>query len=122
MRNREFGVRLTRLRERQHLSITQLAAQAGVDYMQISRYEKGVSLPALGVAVRLAKILDVTLDELATGSTPQEPPAFRNKPLFEHMRALDQLPADRQAMALRILETVISGYELERLSESLRRP
>ena len=120
MRNREFGVRLTRYRERQHLSITQLAAQAGVDYMQISRYEKGVSLPALGVAVRLAEVLDITLDELATGSTP-EPPAFRNKRLFEHMRALDQLPADRQAMALRILDTVVTGYELERVSESLRR-
>jgi hypothetical protein len=38
------------------------------------------------------------------------------------MRELDQLPADRQAMALRVLDTVIAGYELESLSERLRRP
>lgn len=47
MKTREFGVRLTQYRERLRLSIAELASRLGVDYMQISRYEKGQSLPSL---------------------------------------------------------------------------
>jgi DNA-binding XRE family transcriptional regulator len=57
MRMREFGVRLTRFRERAKLSITQLARYAGVDYMQISRYEKGATVPSLDTAVKIAQTL-----------------------------------------------------------------
>lgn len=118
---RELGVRLTRYRQRLGLSMTQLANQSGVDYMQISRYEKGQTLPSLDTAVRLSIVLKVSLDELVTGTQPPEPPMFKNEPLLERMRELDQLPADRQAMALRVLDTVITGHELESLSERLRR-
>lgn len=86
MNTREFGVRVTQLRERQQLSITKLAALLGVDYMQVSRYEKGQSLPSLDTAARLAQALKVSLDELVSGSEPPEEsrlPVFRNTGLFE---------------------------------------
>ena len=118
---REFGVRLTQYRRRLRLSVTELANQSGVDYMQISRYEKGQTLPSLDTAIRLTRVLQVSLDELLTGSNPPEPLLFQNTRLLERMRELDQLPADRQAMALRVLDTVITGHEIEALSERLRR-
>ena len=118
---RELGVRLTQYRQRQRLSITELANQSGVDYMQISRYEKGRTLPSLDTAIRLSRVLQVSLDELLTGTNPPAPPVFKNERLLERMRELDQLPPDRQAMALRVLDTVITGHELETLSERLRR-
>lgn len=121
MKVREFGVRVTQFRERQHLSITQLASLLGVDYMQVSRYEKGQSLPSLETAIRLAKILQVSLDELTGSELPPGPVELTNSRLFERMRQLDQLPADRQELALRVLDTVISGHELESLAERLRR-
>ena len=118
---RELGLRLSRYRQRRQISITELARRAGVDYMQVSRYEKGESAPSLATAIRLASILGVSLNELATGSEPPPPPAFNNLQLFERMRELDQLPPDRQEMALRVLDTVIAGYQLEDLSNRLRR-
>lgn len=121
MKTREFGLRLTQYRERLDLSITELASRLGVDYMQISRYEKGQSLPSLDTAIRLAKVLEVSLDELATGSGPLEPPAFQNARIFACMRRLDQIPPDRQELALRVLDTVIAGHELDALGERLRR-
>ena len=124
VKNLEFGVRLTRLRERLQLSITQLASLIGVDYMQISRYEKGQSLPSLDTAARLAQALKVSLDELVIGSDPPEPPpppVFRNALLFERMRQLDTIPAERQELALRVLDTVIAGHELEELGNRLLR-
>lgn len=117
----ELGLRLRRYRQRAGLSITQLANESGVDYMQISRYEKGKTLPSLDTALSLSIVLNLSLDELVTGNAPAEPPLFKNERLLERMRELDQLPADRQAMALRVLDTVITGHELETLSERLRR-
>ena len=118
---RKLGARLTQYRQRLRLSVTEFARQSGVDYMQISRYEKGETLPSLPTAIRLARVLQVSLDELFTGSNPPQPPMFRNESLLERMRHLDRLPAERQAMALRVLDTVITGHELEALSERLRR-
>ncbi|HEU4886845.1 MAG TPA: helix-turn-helix transcriptional regulator [Thermoanaerobaculia bacterium] len=121
---REFGVRLARFRNASGLSITQLAKQAGIDYMQVSRYEKGAHLPTLDNAIRIARVLRITLDQLATGvepAEPAEPPVFRNTRLLDRMRELDRIPEERQEMALRILDTVITGYELEGLSDRLRR-
>jgi transcriptional regulator with XRE-family HTH domain len=121
MKQNAFGERLIRYRERQNLSITELANKIGVDYMQVSRYEKGQGLPSLQTAIRLAQVLEVSLDELATGNNPPEPPAFKNQRLFKRMRDLDAIPADRQELALRVLDTVIAGHELETLGERLRR-
>jgi transcriptional regulator with XRE-family HTH domain len=123
MNAREFGVRLTKLRESAGLSITQFAHGVGIDYMQIFRYEKGAGLPSLANAVRIARTLRITLDELVTGAEPElaNQPVFQNTRLFDRMRELDQIPADRQEMALRILDTVITGHELEGLSDRLRR-
>ncbi|HEY0142195.1 MAG TPA: helix-turn-helix transcriptional regulator [Thermoanaerobaculia bacterium] len=122
MKMREFGVRLSQLRERQQLSITQLASRIGVDYMQVSRYEKGQTLPSLETAVRLAQVLKVSLDQLVTGSEPAEPPpppVFQSDRLLERMRQLDAIPAERQELALRVLDTVIAGQELENLGKRL---
>ena len=99
---RELGVQLTQYRQRLRLSITE-------------------TLPSLPTAIRLARVLQVSLDELFTGSNPPQPPMFQNESLLARMRQLDQLPPDRQAMALRVLDTVITGHELEALSERLRR-
>jgi transcriptional regulator with XRE-family HTH domain len=127
MQIRAFGVRLTQFRERAGLSVTQLAKHSGIDYMQISRYETGRTLPSLDSAIRLATVFRVSLDELVTGTeppappAPAAPPAFQNEKLFERMRELDRLPPDRQDIAIRLLDTVISGHELEDLSQRLRR-
>jgi transcriptional regulator with XRE-family HTH domain len=121
VRPQQFGARLVLLREHQKLSPTRLAALAGIDFMQIHRYEKGKTLPTLDSAARIAKALQISLDELANGTEPPAPPTFRNERLLEQMKKLDQLPPDRQEMAMRVLDTVITGYELEALSERLKR-
>ena len=122
---RKFGIRLTMFREELELSITQLANRTGIDYMQVSRYEKGLTLPSLETALRLARVLQVPVEELVTGKKAAEPPApepvaFNNTRLFDRMRDLDRLPPDRQELAMRVLDTVIAGYELERLSTLVR--
>ena len=121
MNVREFGVRLTRAREQRRLSVTELARQIGVDYMQISRYEKGQSLPSFDTAIRLVNVLQVSLDLLVSGSEiPEPPPKFKNTRLLARMRELDELPEHRQELALRFLEAAVAG-ELDGLASRLRR-
>jgi transcriptional regulator with XRE-family HTH domain len=115
MKMREFGVRLTQFREKRKLSITELARSVGVDYMQISRYEKGQSLPSLDTAVRISNVLEVSLDLLATGT---EAVPIRNAQLFQRMRELDELPPKRQELASRILDVVVTG-DLDGLAKHL---
>lgn len=116
-----FGARLTQYRERMRISMTQLANGAGIDYMQVYRYEKGQSAPSLETAIRMAKVLNVSLDELATGTGPPDPLPFKNLELFERMRELDRIPPERQELALRVLETVIAGHELDSFGSKLLR-
>lgn len=120
MDRREVGVRLTRFRKKAGLSITELAQRTKIGYMQISRCEKGITFPSLRSAARIAIVLRITVDQLVRDVEPAEP-VFQNQRLLDRMRELDRIPADRQEMALRILDTVITGHELEGLSDRLRR-
>ena len=119
MTKREFGVQLTRLRERLHLSIPQLAALSDIDYMQVSRYEKGATLPSLETALRLATVLRVSLDQLATGKEAAAAMPFANADLLERMRELDALPPERRELATRVLDALIAG-ELDGFVRRLR--
>lgn len=51
------------------MSQTELAAQAGIDVRQIRRYEAGETQPTLSVASSLARVLRISLDELAGETT-----------------------------------------------------
>jgi transcriptional regulator with XRE-family HTH domain len=59
------GVRVKALREERGLSQRTLAQHLVVSSSTIAKYEAGVHTPPLTVLVRLAAILDVTLDQLA---------------------------------------------------------
>ena len=51
------------------LTIGELAARAGISTRQLNRYLAG-SVPPLDVATRLARILDLSLNELVDSGTP----------------------------------------------------
>ncbi|MBV8201155.1 MAG: helix-turn-helix transcriptional regulator [Acidobacteria bacterium] len=59
------GARVKALREERGLSQRTLAQHLQVSSSAIAKYEAGVHTPPLAVLVRLAAILDVTLDQLA---------------------------------------------------------
>jgi hypothetical protein len=61
------------------------------------------------------------LDVLATGNeAPPPPPLVRSSRLLDRVREVDQLPPDRQELALQMLDAVLAG-ELDALAARLRR-
>jgi transcriptional regulator with XRE-family HTH domain len=58
------GSNLKRERERRELSMSRLAKMAGMHASEISRLEKGSRDPRLSTMVRLARALEIPLDDL----------------------------------------------------------
>jgi hypothetical protein len=86
----------------------------------LARFVDDQGQPSFGTASRLADVLGVSLDVLASGAEiPEPPPSFRNRALLKRMEELDELPAEKQELALRILEAVVAG-ELDGFVKRLR--
>jgi len=59
------------LREKQGMSMEELAGSAEITRQQIEKYEHGKSVPGLYTALKIAKKLNTTCEELAYGKTEQ---------------------------------------------------
>ena len=63
--NKERALRkLRKLRRKQKLTLRDLERLSGVDYSSISKIETGAAEPKVNTIVKLAKALNVSLDEL----------------------------------------------------------
>jgi transcriptional regulator with XRE-family HTH domain len=65
----ELGRNVSRLRGEAGFSQDKLAEQADLDRTYLSGIERGVRNPGIKVVIRLARALDVSLDQLCKGLT-----------------------------------------------------
>lgn len=61
---KNFRLKLKELREERKITQKEIADELNVSDQMISKYENNVKIPNLERLVQIAKILDVTLDEL----------------------------------------------------------
>nr|WP_169748008.1 helix-turn-helix transcriptional regulator [Pseudonocardia acaciae] len=109
---RALGLKLNRLREEQHMSLRQVAEQAGISAGHLSRIERGERvLDRVTVRVRLAEILGVSPDDFAVernhastnartsqvGTTRYEPLQELVKPISAALDLFD-LPPDESVI------------------------
>jgi transcriptional regulator with XRE-family HTH domain len=99
-----FGRRLQALRSAAGLTQKELAEKARCKLPMIGRYERGEHFPKIEVLLRLRKALNVSLDYLVTGLPESE---LRDIRLLARLRLLDQLPPDRQAELVRLLDVFL---------------
>lgn len=55
---------IKKMRENKHFNQKELAEQAEISRAMISRIEKGIKKPSLELTIRLADVLDCSIDEL----------------------------------------------------------
>ncbi len=60
------GLQIRTLRKEKGLTLEELAKMSGVSRVAINRYELGDRVPNVTIAVKLAKALDCTVDDLLT--------------------------------------------------------
>ena len=61
---KKVGLGIRNLREEKNLSLEQLAFDAGIEYSQLSRIEKGKINTSIYSAYNIAKALGITMSEL----------------------------------------------------------
>lgn len=88
-----IGTQLRTLRKDRGWTQSDLAEKAGIKRTALGAYEEGRAEPRLGVLVRLAHTLDVSLDTLVLGGT--------TRPMEHDLRILP-IPVDRDSKSERI--------------------
>lgn len=105
----EFGKNLAALRKARRLTQLQLADLVDVQPRLISRWETGETKPQFDHVVKLAEVLEVSLDVLMMGSEDTVSAAFDigNKRLKELCRQVDRLPEEDQLVICHVMDSLI---------------
>jgi len=70
-----LGENIYRLRTERNLSQGDLADALEVSRQSVSKWENNSAVPELEKLIKMAQIFDITIDELVTGETKEEPAA-----------------------------------------------
>ena len=105
---RIFGERLAKLRKERGLTQTQLGETLGVSQQHVVAFEKGRRRVPISSLPILARVLEVSVEELV-GEQPRRRPAKRGPTpkLQQQMERISQLPRGKQRFVLEMLDTVL---------------
>ena len=113
----DFGKNLTSVRKLRQLTQLELATLLDVQPRMVGRWEQGVAKPKFDYIVKLAQILEVSLDYLILGEEGQNRPEFeiQNKRLKELCKHVDQLNNDDQDMICHFLDMAVKQNQVQKL-------
>jgi transcriptional regulator with XRE-family HTH domain len=103
---RQLGERVARLRKDQNLTQVQLAKILNISQQLMAAYEAGQRKISAVMLPRLAKLFDVSCEEILG---TKEPPAKRGPApaLQRQVEQIRQLPRTKQRFVMEMLDTVI---------------
>ena len=104
-----FSKNLYRLRKAKGLTQTQLAEMAGLTLRAISYYELEANYPPAPALLKLARALNVSMEELITvdrKATRKKPKDDLDPTILKKFRKLDQLPEKDQRAVIRLINSL----------------
>jgi transcriptional regulator with XRE-family HTH domain len=104
---KEFGARLKALRKQKNWSQKELAAQVGIRFQQLNKYESGLNVPPADMLLKLAHVLDVSVDFLLTGNPLEDSPLASSR-LFRRFKVLEALASDDQETVIKVIDAMIA--------------
>lgn len=111
-----FAQRLRDLRSARKLTQTRLAELLQVSPRVYSRWETGDVTPHFDTIVRIAELLEVSLDEMAGRKKSQSPPKIRNHELHRLYQKVDLLSGDGQKALLAVLDSLVKRSHISRVN------
>lgn len=112
-----FAERLRALRTARGLTQTRLAELLGMPARSYNRWERGGHVPHLAMAVKIADILQVSLDELVGRSNTTSEVAIRNADLHQLVQEVDVLPDDDQRALITVMDGLVKKAQLNKLMQ-----
>jgi transcriptional regulator with XRE-family HTH domain len=110
-----FAERLRLLREARQITQTRLATLLEVDPRVYNRWERGTATPQFDTVVRLADILQVSLDELAGRSASITEPKIHNSELLNLYQQIDSLPDAAQQALVLVIDGMVKQAQMEKV-------
>lgn len=105
---RDVGARLRRVRESRDISQVELAKQLGVTQSNVSEMERGIRSVTTDLAVKLARTLRVSTDEILIGGNGHAAKTpLASVKLLRRVQRIEKLPAARQRVVLRVIDALI---------------
>jgi transcriptional regulator with XRE-family HTH domain len=104
-----FSTKLKQLRKAKGFSQDELAEAIGVHKSHVSRYERGLAVPSIEVAKKIADTLNVALDHLVFEHSQINNDRELNK-LFEQVSKLDE---DKKSIVKELLSAFIFKVEVQ---------
>ncbi len=112
-----FAERLRALRTARGLTQTRLAELLGMPARSYNRWERGGHVPRLAMAIKIADILQVSLDELVGRSSTTSEVAIRNADLHQLVQEVDVLPDDDQRALITVMDGLVKKAQLNKLMQ-----
>lgn len=110
-----FAERLKILREARKLSQTRLSELLEVDPRVYNRWERGTATPQLDTVVKIAQLLQVSLDELVGLEASQSAPAIHNPKLAVLFQQVDKLSDEDQQALVVLMDSLIKRSQMSKL-------
>ena len=115
----DFPQRLRQLRKARRLTQTRVAELLGVSPRVYTRWENGGATPLFGTVVKIADILDVSLDELAGRKEGNGDARIHNPELHRLYRKVDQLSDEDQNALVILLDSLVKRSRVSRVMAEL---
>lgn len=110
-----FAERLRTLREARKMTQTRLAALLEIDPRVYNRWERGTATPQLDTVVRIAQLLQVSLDELVGLEAMHSAPAVHNPKLAALYQQVDTLSDEDQQALVVLLDSLIKRAQMSKV-------
>ncbi|CAE6737096.1 hypothetical protein R69749_02057 [Paraburkholderia domus] len=115
-----FAERLRLLRSARQITQARLAELLEINPRVYNRWERGLATPQFDTVVRIADILQVTLDELAGRTPAPAEPKIHNQELLSLYQQVDSLPdAEQQALIL-VIDSFVRKTQVQKVMNRRR--
>ena len=116
-----IGDNIRRVRELKGLSQKEVGAAIAAAATQYSRVETGKVVPSLKTLIKVAKVLDTSLDALVSADhSPAQDINVKDKSLFDRVRLIDDLPEDDKSAVLKVIELALSKKKFKELIKQMQ--
>ena len=109
---KDFGKRIKELRKKKKWTQKELAAKLDCQFSIFNKYESGIHTPPPEKLIKVAELLDTTVDYLLTGSLSEKKP-LNSIRLFERFRKLEDFNIEDQDTIIKLIDAMIVKQQVE---------